>query len=315
MSRPVTICGLFYGDHPDVANRCLTSLSRVLPGPVVDIRLALNDVSMTSRRIIEEWSAEVARGGIPVRLFWSTANRFKYPMMRRMFRQVDRPLAPLVMWLDDDTWFDPAADEKWWDAALAALRGAEMVGQFWRFPFPLTRQRFFKTMPWWGNRPIRRHNGSPVSWFIQGAWWLARSKTLLKYDWPHPALRHCGGDSMLGELLYQQDLPTHAFDSLLHINADATGRKSSAPRRGHTERPLGFDYIGDPPDTSHQAFPLVTKDYYAGPSHHYGPGPDGGPPAALSRVAGTPQVSDPGGVRHPETPDRGGEAAPDLADS
>ena len=265
-SDQFTVCGLFYGNHPEIADRCLETFERTLARgiPVADIRFALNQVCDHTARKVESFLVKASRLGIPGRLFSSEENRCKYPVMRRMFRQSDRPLAPWVMWFDDDTWWGPGATPDWWQEVTKAATGKLQIGQIWTTPLSLTRQRFFLlTQPWWdGSLPVRVNSrGEPITRFCQGAWWVLHRGVIEKYDWPVPELRHNGGDSMLGELLYRQGLRVGEFSKHLHINAGPSGRRSSSPRRGVTSH-----YLGNKPedlylDRSHQHFELQIKDF------------------------------------------------------
>lgn len=263
MSR-FTVCGLFYGDHAKLARRSLSSLDRVLSAdsPVSDFRFALNAASQETCDYVWRWLDDAAtRYGITGRTLVSAENRFKYPMMRHLFRQPDRPLAPYVMWFDDDTWWS-ATSPDWWDSVLSAMSGVEMIGQPWFFPYPASRRKYFATQAWFDpTKPDRRdRHGRAVTKFFQGAWWVVSRSLIERFDWPSPDLRHNGGDSMLGELLYHQNVPVGEFHAGVMINADDTGRKSSAKRRGYSERPLGFGPVPVVERERH-AFTLVSRDF------------------------------------------------------
>src|SRR5690606_26744083 len=64
--------------------------------------------------------------------------------------------------------------------------------------------------------------GRPISRpprFITGGWWVIRSEVIRSHDWPPPCARHQGGDSMLGVLLDQQQLPFADVPGLVATNA------------------------------------------------------------------------------------------------
>ena len=80
---------------------------------------------------------------------------------------------------------------------------------------------------------------------------------------------------MLGELFRHQGLRLGRFHGGVRINADAQGRHSKAKRRGVSENRVGWNFTGQPLDTSHQVFDYETELV-------------GGP----EETAGSPQNSD-----------------------
>ena len=257
MQRKLSICALFYGDHSDLATRCLGSIERSLSGGaryVQDFRLACNVVSPETLAIVRAFAdSTLAKYGIPSRLFFFD-DVHKYPAMRRLF-DAHEPLADATMWFDDDSYFEGVRDAAWWLSMWENLEQADMLGQFWLMPIQGNQWQWVKSQSWFNEQvglPPKKVRGKLAFEFCQGAWWVIRSEILKRYDWPLAEIRHNGGDSMLGELFRHQGLRMARFYGGVRINADEKGRHSKAKRRGYNERRVGADYTGKPLDTSHQ---------------------------------------------------------------
>ena len=82
MSHDVTICALLYGDHPDLADRCLRSIVDTV-GESAALRIGLNAVSPPVAAWVKAWAR-------PDEIWESAENICKYPMMRRLF--YERPI-------------------------------------------------------------------------------------------------------------------------------------------------------------------------------------------------------------------------------
>lgn len=264
MQQRLSICSLFYGDHPKLAQRCLTSISESLQSGnsyVQDFRLACNAVTEDTRQIVRDFALRAWEDHrIPSRIFYA-GNVFKYPIMRRMF-YAHEPLAPVTMWFDDDSYFDPIPPTKWWREIWVQLEEADMLGQLWLMPIQGNQWEWIQSQPWYNpdvGKPHKKYRGGPCFEFCQGAWWVIRSKILKQHDWPLAEIRHNGGDSMLGELLRHQGFRLGRFYGNVRINADDQGRFSKSKRRGMSEKRVGWNYSGKPLDTSHQVFAYDTE--------------------------------------------------------
>lgn len=241
-----SICALFYGDHSDLAHRCLGGLEANLStgAPwIQDIRLGLNEVSKGSEDFIRGWAETTAiRHRIPVLIYRPDDNAWKYPLMRRFFYQAvpGRDLGSEVMWFDDDAYLEPQF--KWREVA-DLLAGHDMLGHLYYWNIQGTQWEWVKKQSWYNPEvgPPATHRGKDVFLFAQGSWWVIRSSVLRKYDWPTKLLRHNGGDSMLGELFRHQRLRLGRYVKRVRVNADAAGKDSKSPRRGYREPPLGAD--------------------------------------------------------------------------
>ncbi len=245
-----SVCVLVYGDYPYLAERCLRSI-RVSSGQdyVSDIRIGLHNISMATRSVVE-------RAVVAIRDTWPCGvityeplgNTYKYPTLRRMVHDAENPVSEYVMWFDDDSYISMP---DFWPRLIEALADHAMLGQEWWLS-PQGRQwQWICTQPWYRGLPSPRQFR-----FCQGAWWVIKSSVLRALNWPIPELKHCGGDSLLGEALRQNHYAVMYYDYGVRINADEQGRHCKALRRGHSERVLGYDYAGKPYDTSHQHFDM-----------------------------------------------------------
>lgn len=238
------VCILLYGDHPELASRCLRSLAR--PGfkeQVARIQIGLNNVSDQSRTIACEWAHNC---GVPVTFHqpdWCGRPALKYPLMRSMLR--DNPQdGRTVMWFDDDSY---VAADGFWTAAAEMSAQHSVLGQLMRREMNANQWQWIQTQ-WWCDKSLPFRNQFV---FPQGAWLAVSRELLQRCDWPLNQLRHCGGDAMFGEMLRHLRVEICPWRIGVRINADASGRDSTSQRRGYTESLLAWDYAGQPLDTTH----------------------------------------------------------------
>lgn len=258
-----SVCVLCYGDYPALARRCLGSILRGLDGgAVVDIRVGLNAVVDETRDFVMSSLGEASRSGklAGSAFVYEPADRtnvLKYPLMRRMFYDDERPIdASHIMWFDDDSCIveEGAA---WWPLVRDAARFPVMVGDVWSLFFQGKMKEGFKAQPWYTGKPWLKVRGKDGMQFATGGWWAARTSIIQRHNYPWPELQHNGGDCALGELLHQQGHTLQSFKTGLWINADEKGKQSGAKRRGVTQQPLWYDYRPDQqPDFSHHEFDL-----------------------------------------------------------
>lgn len=267
MPRKVSICVLLYGDHADLAQRCLSTLGVALSHGiryVQDIRIGFNVVCKETREIGESWAQEMW-SEYKLRLLFFIPDRQvgKYPLMRRMlYDEHDQP-AELIMWFDDDTYFVEHPPE-WWSDVLSKMESCHMIGQCrWLMPVQGRQWEWIKTQPWY-NPDVGmpgKLRGRYAFRFCQGAWWVIRRTALHSLNWPIPELHHNGGDSMLGEALRHSGCEMGYYDKGLRINADQKGQHSAAKRRGISEPVIGKHYKGMPLPTDHQEFKVQKLIY------------------------------------------------------
>lgn len=236
-----TICALFYGDHFDLALRCLTSLLQGGLLPASHLRIGLNAVCPQTR--------ELAYQTAPGNVWEFEENQHKYPVMRQMIHGISPIRTPYTMWFDDDSFItQPLA--AWLPLVEARMADADLLGSVYQISWQGRQREFVKAQPWYaGKDPGERARIR----FATGGWWTIRTDVLYRFNYPWPELDHRGGDAMLGEMCYQQGLRLKHFRDGVKINADSSGKESAAPRRGFDQRPIGFDFDPGVAETLHRA--------------------------------------------------------------
>lgn len=230
---PFTVCVLIYNGYPELAERVLQSLAVPAWRNAMRIRLGVNNPSSEVLQIVRRFTKllpiEQSLVGVPPYA--------KYPLMRRLFH--DRPITtPFCMWFDDDSWVTTAASD-WPKYVEKALATFDQVGSIWYIRLRGNQHLYIEDAPWYTGRSVVHGMSVP---FITGGWWAIRSQILMKHDWPPQELLHNGGDVMLGALFHQQDYRLGKFTTSLAINADSSGKCSTARRRGLHTIPLGVNY-------------------------------------------------------------------------
>lgn len=235
-----TACVLLYGDYPHLAERCLVPLLKLAASGRLQLRVGCNEISARTEDALDRWKVEAVAN---TRVFRSAANLLKYPMMRLLFGHgyahglefdgPERVSTPYVTWFDDDSYVKAPRPEAWLEAAEAKMADADMVGSVYKLKAPHSPNQvaWIESQPWYGGRPVL----SPPK-FATGGWWMLRSEIVYQHNWPVPDIIHDGGDTMLGELLNQQNLRLANHNAGVAINADAQGRESRAERRGRSGR-------------------------------------------------------------------------------
>ncbi len=225
-----TICVLLFGDHFDLAQRCLSSIVNGVDPQALNLRIGLNAVTDETRKL--------AYALAPHSIWEFTENRHKYPVMREMVHGVSPIRTPYTMWFDDDSYLVKPTK-----TLLSQIDGlmpdADMLGSLYRIPWQGNQKLYVQAQPWYAGRDL---DSRPKIKFATGGWWTIRTEVLYRFDYPWPLLDHRGGDVMLGEMCYQQGLRLKHFRDGVKINADHTGRESKAPRRGFDQLPLGVDF-------------------------------------------------------------------------
>jgi hypothetical protein len=251
MKDQFTICVLLYGDHAELAARCLNSICRGAHAAMPDgLRVAMNQPSQSTEAYVESL---VTHGWLlPHNVYKSPENLHKYPMMRWMFYDERNPITtPYVMWFDDDSYITDAviSSRPGFLSTVSEAMGAPdpvtnvlpcMCGSSYTIKITGNQRQWIEDQPWYDRVPI----SSPMR-FATGGWWVARYGLLAAYDYPFPELDHRGGDVMLGALCQQQNLQIKNLRPGVAINADEHGRESKARRRGFDQRPVGYDYRRD----------------------------------------------------------------------
>ncbi len=219
-SEPVvTICVLTFGDYPELAKRCLSSILHYLDRDHYHLVVGANAVGERTEAYLETLHAQ----GKIDRLIKSPININKCPMMRRMFELID---TEFVWWLDDDS---SIVGESALDDFLNGAREAPMNDVMWgkllytdwspdQLHGPDFAQQFVRTAKWYqslsppswdpggkGEMNFRNKGGGDGRWFfiVGGCWWM-RMSAIKALDWPDPRLIKGNDDIYLGEAVRQQ---------------------------------------------------------------------------------------------------------------
>jgi len=235
-----TVSVLLYGDFLWLAHRVLAPIREAMRSIDLDLRIGCNSCGAATIAFVEELRQDLARDGVDITVIKSNENIHKYPMMRWL--KDIKPMRPLWMWFDDDSFIVPVNGDysRVFYLASTLLGTHDAVGQIWSYRLG-GNQHLWVNRQKWCNKPIQP--GKTVK-FPQGAWWTVRSDVLSRFDWPSVELERKGGDVMFGELLSQNGL--HVFDvghrfDLVRINADVDGKHSGmATRGGRNPPPIGF---------------------------------------------------------------------------
>lgn len=234
-----TICALFYGDYPELAKRCLSSIVESVSPERVELRLGFNRVSGRTFAACKEIVQPFPSKGLRYDVFLFPDMQFKYPRMRQMLHGSEkhqRIETRYTIWFDDDSFVEPG-NRGWLDGCLQQLETADMVGLPRMIRWQGRQREWVAAQPWYkGKDPAKRSHVH----FLNGAFWATKTDLLREVDYPWPELNHCGGDVMLGECFRQQGLKQAPWYDGIAINADMDGRTDKSKRRGHGERPIGF---------------------------------------------------------------------------
>ena len=237
-----TVFVLLYGpeQYHDLHRRCVMSILGTAPHDRMDIRIGSNELNDKSVKMVDE----LVEKGVITKHYRNPTNRYKYPLMREMFRDPEHPInTKWVVWFDDDAIADRTPD---WLAVLCQAiiqhhkpDNAHMFGSKFVWTLTAGQKEWFESRPWYHDKPWRLHNGKPSPSgnkiiFATGGWWAITQEAIMKADIPCAGLEHNGGDYTIGEQLYQNDLGIKAFN----------GRKqfihtSSVNRRGVTTQMPG----------------------------------------------------------------------------
>lgn len=238
---------LVYGNHPELAARCLGSIANSRDSKLVsEIRVGMNAASRATRDLV---LSAMDSCPIPFLVYEEEAgaNVMKYPLMRRMLYDPEHPIpehATHVMWFDDDS-FVVNADSFWHGCAVRiAQHSPPVMGSLYypKYFWSPQERRAFEAQPWYTGQMT---DTKPK--FATGGWWVAPLEFLARMDYPVRELRHNGGDVLLGEMVRQTGGTPHHYRDGVAINADDDGRESKAARRGVTtkrpfEAPPPYDY-------------------------------------------------------------------------
>jgi hypothetical protein len=249
-----TVCVLLFGDHVELAHRCLNSICQAYdPRYLKSLRIGMNQVCSETRDMVQLLPEVLPDTQI---LLYDAGdnNRLKYPMMRKMLHDPAYPvITPYVMWFDDDSYLEDGLGSAWWQQLTELMRTSDMLGSLYRFPLSPAQAQAIVKQPWYNGKP-------PMSRFLfaTGGWWVIRTRIIQQFDYPFMDIVHNGGDTTLGELLRQQEKRLLQFRTGVRVNADEEGRESKAVRRGHHRPPVWSDWP-NPVDHSCHDFEITTR--------------------------------------------------------
>ena len=212
---PVTVCGLTYGAHHELAIRCLEGLYRHLDHRLFKLRYALNEPTDETRARVLAFLEDKSN---VERVYEATPQVYKYPMMRRMFHDSELPLSTdWVMWFDDDShvvdrdWIlrlGRKVDDVFLNQDERYPKGYHMFGKVYYFHLRGNQWDWLKQADWYGGRKLNQdHSKRPPmdkSDFCTGGFWLVTKEAIMAANWPDARLRHRGGDIWMGVALQQQ---------------------------------------------------------------------------------------------------------------
>jgi GT2 family glycosyltransferase len=235
----LTVCVLTYGNHFDLARRCIDSILANSDRSLYRLVVGANAVG----RHTDHYLRTLKHCGAVYRVHRSGRNLNKNPMMRRMFTGLN---TEYLCWFDDDSYVvETGALKRLLERARQSPRSTVMWGNQAVCNHPRAFididdvQRFVRSASWYrGLTPPGwapggkgefnfegRGIGNPRWEFITGGFWLMRTSTIRALDWPDRRLVKLGDDVLLGEAIRQHGWSIE--------NAQDLGIAiSQAPRRG-----------------------------------------------------------------------------------
>jgi hypothetical protein len=214
----VTICGLTYGEYPQLIRRLIESIQRHCSRS--EYRLVVGANAACSETLDYLRGLE-SKGEIDC-LIVSALNLNKNPMMRRMFEVID---TEFIWWFDDDSYItEPGACARWLQHASAAPDSTALWGEAaycgHRLGFSEVEDvlGFVRSAAWYRGLPPpswqpggkgefnfeNRGTGDGRWIFVVGGCFLIRTLAVRAMDWPDRRLVKQGEDVFLGEAVRQQ---------------------------------------------------------------------------------------------------------------
>lgn len=239
-----TIFVLLYGDHFDLAKRCLESIINNAPANRIDLRVAMNQPSDQ----VLEYVLGFKEGTI-THDYIDQRDRLKYPAMREMFHDPRCPITTkYLLWFDDDSW---VIDKKWLSLLGREIvanhpHGARLFGPRYVHDLkPLQRPghdptAWFREAPWWTGQQLKVKGGAREApnghliEFASGGFWALHVKTMKQAGIPDARLVHNGGDITIGEMVHQAGGKVRDFSPRPH---KTPVRWSDAEPRGASVKP------------------------------------------------------------------------------
>lgn len=252
-----TIFVLCYGDHVDLAKRCINSILESVPLERIDLRVGGNELGPATISYLQT---------IPVnKLYLHASNAKKYPVMREMFWDPQLPIqSSHLIWFDDDAY---VVDPRWLSLLSSFIvdghnKGHRMYGSKMFHDINAYNKdnhqpyNWFKTAPWHNGVPFRARgserlapNGSVID-FAVGWFWALNTNAMRSANIPDIRLNHNGGDITIGAQIHQAGFKVQQFNKGKVLVS--TPKKESGGRRvgGYEE---SFPWV-DPASTFQRTF-------------------------------------------------------------
>lgn len=237
----LTICVLCYGPYPELAKTCLSSILATVPAERLDLRIGLNDVHPDTFAYVKTLPA--------TKIYANNLNRYKYPVMRDMFWDAQRPITTnYVVWFDDDTW---VVTPNWITDLCHTIvenhpNNYRMFGSLMYHDLAMYAKNgndptaWFKAADWYQGRNFRMRgsqkeqpNGSVID-FAVGWCWAVATEAIRKANIPDIRLMHNGGDIACGEAIHQAGFNVKKWN--LGKALVACPSREQGGRRGYSEK-------------------------------------------------------------------------------
>lgn len=206
-----TIAVLLYGDHTDLAHRCLDPILEI--DEPYNLFVIMNAVCPETRKFVRNIPAKMVVD--------NPTNNYKYPELKKIIPCVN---SNYLMWFDDDSYIK---QPKGFLSRVREHMTADMIGWIYEGYLRGKQDAWLKRQPWYEGKKLAK----PTR-FIHGSWWTATKQMLVDSGWPWKDVRHRGGDIALGLWMEQQERTMREYQDDIVFNM--------AARRGYDEQPVGF---------------------------------------------------------------------------
>lgn len=218
------VLALFYGDHPELAQRCGATLRALWNTGQVDLRIGLNEASPRTVAVLDQLLPGVEREVADPQIY-------KHPMMRRLVANY-RGDATHMMWFDDDSCLQPGVHVAGWLRAITQRTQTctGSLGALFTTRLNPVQKAWVRRQAWYRGREIP--DELP---FTVGGFTVLSLELMRRTGYPDANVHHAAGDVVLGAVLHQFGLAPEPFRVGLAVNADAQLRDAASPRRGIIE--------------------------------------------------------------------------------
>lgn len=236
-----TICVLFYGpaQYHGLHMRCLNSIISTCPPNRIDLRVGSNELCEETCAVLDR----LVDHKVITKHYRHHENAFKYPVMREMFHDPERPIETnYLIWFDDDSIAD--RNPQWLSLltqTIVANPDAGLFGADMTIRLSASQQQTYRSRPWYRGLPFRMKNHKPApngdnTVFVAGGFFCIKTAAMRAADVPDITLTHNGGDYTIGEQLYQTGYGVVGWNrqkQFIHT--------SSVARRGASQPHFGTD--------------------------------------------------------------------------